>query len=47
MNLGADPWRKHLTERIAWMIEKFSPDAYFLDIIGGHVNSTTGDMHEG
>ena len=22
-------------------------DAYFLDIVGGHVNSTTGDMHEG
>jgi hypothetical protein len=47
MNLGHDAWRKHLSDRIAWMIEKFSPDAYFLDIIGGHVNSTTGDMHEG
>ena len=22
-------------------------DAYFLDIVGGHVNSTNGDMHEG
>jgi hypothetical protein len=47
MNLGSDPWRKHMTERIAWMIERFKPDAYFLDIVGGHVNSATGDMHEG
>jgi hypothetical protein len=47
MNLGAEPWRKHMTERIAWMIETFGVDAYFLDIVGGHVNSTTGDMHEG
>ena len=29
------------------MIERFGVDAYFLDIVGGHVNSTTGDMHEG
>ena len=47
MNLGHDAWRSHLTERIAWMIETFGVDAYFLDIVGGHVNSTTGDMHEG
>jgi hypothetical protein len=47
MNLGADAWRKHLEGRISEMIERFGVDAYFLDIVGGHVNSTTGDMHEG
>ena len=47
MNLGADSWRKHLEGRIAEMIEKYGVDAYFLDIAGGHVNSTNGDMHEG
>jgi hypothetical protein len=47
MNVGAESWRKHLEGRIAEMIEKYNVDAYFLDIVGGHVNSTTGDMHEG
>jgi hypothetical protein len=47
MNLGADAWRNHLTGRIADAIERYGIDAYFLDIVGGHVNSTTGDMHEG
>jgi hypothetical protein len=47
MNLGADSWRAHMTGRIADAIERYGVDAYFLDIIGGHVNSTTGDMHEG
>jgi len=47
MNLGADSWRTHITGRIADAIERYGVDAYFLDIIGGHVNSTTGDMHEG
>jgi hypothetical protein len=47
MNLGADAWRNWLEERIADMIERYGVDAYFLDIVGGHVNSTTGDMHEG
>jgi len=47
MNLGADPWRTWLEGRIADMIERYGVDAYFLDIVGGHVNSTTGDMHEG
>jgi hypothetical protein len=47
MNLGADAWRNHLTGRIADAIERYGVDAYFLDIVGGHVNSTTGDMHEG
>ena len=47
MNLGADQWRNWLEGKIADMIERFGVDAYFLDIVGGHVNSTTGDMHEG
>ncbi len=47
MNLGDDAWRKHMEGRIADMIERFGVDAYFLDIVGGHVNSTNGDMHEG
>ena len=47
MNLGADAWRNHLEARIAEVIDRFGVDAYFLDIVGGHVNSTTGDMHAG
>jgi hypothetical protein len=47
MNLGADVWRNWLEGRIAETIDRFGVDAYFLDIVGGHVNSTTGDMHEG
>lgn len=47
MNLGADTWRNHLVGRIGDVIERFGVDAYFLDIVGGHVNSTTGDMHAG
>lgn len=47
MNLGEDRWRRHMEGRIAEMIDRFDVDAYFLDIVGGHVNSTNGDMHEG
>jgi hypothetical protein len=47
MNLGADVWRAWLEGRIAEVIDRYGVDAYFLDIVGGHVNSTTGDMHEG
>lgn len=47
MNLGSDSWRNHLEGRIAEMIDRYGVDAYFLDIAGGHVNSTNGDMHEG
>jgi hypothetical protein len=47
MNLGADAWREHLEGRISDMIARYGVDAYFLDIVGGHVNSTNGDMHEG
>lgn len=47
MNVGEDRWRHHLEGRIAEVIDRYKVDAYFLDIVGGHVNSTTGDMHEG
>lgn len=47
MNLGEDKWRHHLEGRIADIITRFGVDAYFMDIVGGHVNSTNGDMHEG
>jgi hypothetical protein len=47
MNVGDDPWRNWIESRIASVIERFGVDAYFLDIVGGHVNATNGDMHEG
>jgi hypothetical protein len=47
MNVGEESWRTWIEGRIAHVIERFGVDAYFLDIVGGHVNSTTGDMHEG
>jgi hypothetical protein len=47
MNLGVDSWRRWLGGRIDEMITKYGVDAYFLDIVGGHVNSKNGDMHEG
>ena len=47
MNLGVESWRRWLTARIAAVIERYGVDAYFLDISGGWVNGTRGDMHEG
>jgi hypothetical protein len=47
MNLGVDSWRNHMEGRIADVIDRYKVDAYFLDIAGGHVNSTNGDMHDG
>lgn len=47
MNLGVDSWRRWLTSRIANVIDRYGVDGYFLDISGGWVNSTRGDMHEG
>ena len=47
MNLGVDSWRTWLEGRISDIIQRFGVDAYFLDIVGGHVNDTHGDMHEG
>jgi len=47
MNLGVDSWRNHLEARISDVVERFGVDAYFLDIVGGHVNDLNADMHEG
>jgi len=47
MNLGVDSWRTWMEGRIADAIDRYGVDAYFLDIVGGHVNSTNGDMHDG
>jgi hypothetical protein len=47
MNPGVDSWREWLSTRIGDIIERFGPDAYFLDIVGGWVNNTKADMHEG
>jgi len=47
MNLGVESWRRWLTGRIADTIERYGVDAYFLDIIGGWMNNTKADMHEG
>lgn len=47
MNLGVASWRRWLTARIADTIERYGVDAYFLDIVGGWVNNTRADMHEG
>jgi hypothetical protein len=47
MNLGVDSWREWLAGRIAEMIDRYSVDAYFLDIAGGWENNTKADTHEG
>jgi hypothetical protein len=47
MNLGVDSWRNWLEARISDIIQRFGVDAYFLDIVGGHVNDNQADMHEG
>jgi len=47
MNLGVASWRRWLQGRIADVIDRYGVDAYFLDIIGGWVNNTKADMHEG
>ena len=47
MNLGVESWRRWLTARIADVIDRYGVDAYFLDIVGGWVNNTKADMHEG
>src|SRR5437660_12174383 len=47
MTLGVASWRRWLTARIADVIERYGVDAYFLDIVGGWVNNTQADMHEG
>ena len=47
MNLGVASWRRWLAARIADVIERYGVDAYFLDILGGWMNNTRADMHEG
>jgi hypothetical protein len=47
MNLGTESWRKWMVGRIDEMISRYGVDAYFLDIMGGHINSRNGDMHAG
>ena len=47
MNLGVASWRRWPTDRIADTIDRYGIDAYFLDIIGGWMNNTKADMHEG
>ncbi|HEY3933063.1 MAG TPA: hypothetical protein VGL65_00445 [Gemmatimonadales bacterium] len=47
MNPGVESWRKWLTSRIDAIVTTYGADAYFLDIVGGYTNNTTGDMHEG
>jgi hypothetical protein len=47
MNLGVASWRDWMAARIGEVIDRYGVDAYFLDIVGGHVNSTNGDMHDG
>jgi hypothetical protein len=47
MSLGVESWRRWLTGRIAETIDRYGVDAYFLDIIGGWMNNTKADMHEG
>lgn len=47
MNLGVESWRRWLDDRIADCIERYRPNAYFLDIVGGWVNNPKADMHEG
>jgi hypothetical protein len=47
MNLGVPAWREWMRDRISDVIDKYRPDAYFLDIVGGYVNNTKADMHDG
>jgi hypothetical protein len=47
MNLGVPSWRTWMTDRIDDVLERYRPDAYFLDIVGGWVNNPKADMHEG
>jgi hypothetical protein len=47
MNLGVDSWRNWMLERISAHIDKFHPDACFMDIAGAWVNNGKADMHDG
>lgn len=47
MNIAVDSWQNWMYDSIAHVIEKFGVDGYFLDIAGGWVNNTQGDMLAG
>jgi hypothetical protein len=47
LNVAVDSWRNWLYDSIAYLIDTFNVDGYFLDIAGGWVNNTQGDMLEG
>ncbi len=47
MNIAVDDWRNWLHDNITYLIETFGVDGYFLDIAGGWVNNTQGDMLAG
>ncbi len=47
MNLGVESWRRHMFDRISEVIDRYRPDAYFLDIVGGYINNDKADMHAG
>jgi hypothetical protein len=44
MNVAVDSWRNWMHDSISYLIETFGVDGYFLDIAGGWVNNTQGDM---
>lgn len=47
MNIAVDSWRDWMYDSIAYTIDTFGVDGYFLDIAGGWVNNTQGDMFLG
>ncbi|MGH9535796.1 MAG: hypothetical protein ACRD2E_13175 [Terriglobales bacterium] len=47
MNVAVESWRNWMYESIAYLIENFGVDGYFLDIAGGWVNNRQGDMLAG
>ncbi len=44
MNIAVESWQNSLYDSISYMLETFHADGYFLDIAGGWVNNTQGDM---
>lgn len=47
MNIAVESWQNWMYDSIAYTIETFGVDGYFLDIAGGWVNNTQGDMLAG
>lgn len=47
MNIAVDSWQNWMYDSISYTIETFGVDGYFLDIAGGWVNNTQGDMLAG